>query len=112
MGIASSQMLVNTRQNLKHRKLAYRERSHVFSYFIGVAVLMSNVAGFVGFCETNCNEYFVFPNDRLILGEFASYFTSAYSSDVLLDHFDCIETTVERNTRARGRLRMSLIELD
>ena len=73
---------------------------------------MSNVAGFVGFCETKCKDYLVFPANASILKEFAAYFACEYSDCAVLDSFECVETTVEKNTRASGRLRMSLIELD
>ena len=111
MGIAAFQMFSKDKQSVKHRQLAYGERTHIFSYYIATAVLMHNYGGFIHFCEVKNNQYLLFDKSKENLYEFANYFRALYEDEEICDFFDCIEMRVERNTRARSRLRMSLIEL-
>lgn len=111
MGIAAFQMFSKDKQSVKHRQLAYGERTHIFSYYIATAVLMNNYGGFIHFCEVRNKQYLPFDDSKENLRAFANYFRSLYENEDIIDLFDCIEMCVERNTRARSRLRMSLIEL-
>ena len=114
MGLTYHDILHSSKSDIAHH--LYKEKTHVFPYFILKAILMNNVKSFIIWCyNTNINLLRFSQNNKSLLS-FYDLIKQNYQSNVLFENIKLIEKFMKTlNKSSEHKLimtsRMSICEL-
>ena len=116
MNLSYENLYLNTKKSKILRNKFYKEKTHVFSYYILSCVLLNNYRDFCIFAN-KYNNFYKFDNSLQNKNEFLKLINENYKSPILLEDLKTIKklkkTSLYKNNNEplKNKLRMSVIEI-
>jgi hypothetical protein len=113
MGITYKNLHQKSTTSYNLRKIAYKEKTNVFAYYIIKLLFLHDYFSFLTFCNTNNTQLIECESSPQLLESYFGLIKSLYDTKDLRHHLKIIENALNnvKNTSFKKTLRMSLFDL-
>ena len=110
MGLSYQTLVSREREVVTMKRMAYKEETSVFSYYVATAVLLSQFPAFLQYCDRHNSNLFDFTKKQSNTLAFATFFADMATSDGIPETVDCLMK--KRGVRAMRTTSMMMSCLD
>jgi len=111
MNLRYEELYLNDYELDEKRKVCYREKTNILSYYIIKQVLMNNYQGFLNWCSVHNLSLINFNKTYKNLDEFYKFIEKNYKSASMLEGINCFEDKKIKKNMLKN-LRMTICEIE
>jgi hypothetical protein len=110
MGLSYQTLISRERGVISMKRMAYKEETSVFSYYVATAVLLSRFPAFLQYCDRHNSSLFDFTKKQSNMIAFATFFADIATSDDIPEAVDCLVRTKAVRAMRTASMMMSCLD--